>query len=122
MPQTPAYLVLADTFDPGWSATVDGHSAPIRPAYVAFRAVYLTPGTHKIVFTYRPAGLDLGLSLTGCGLFLGLLLWFWPSSSLMLCARALGLMLAAPVAHVVVRGARRDRACLGRGHWPKRPA
>ena len=82
--ETPAYLVLADTFDPGWSATVDGRSAPIRPAYVAFRAVYLTPGTHKIVFTYRPAGLDLGLSLTGCGALLGLLLWFWHPSSLML--------------------------------------
>jgi hypothetical protein len=80
--ETPAYLVLADTFDPGWSATVDGTGAPIRPAYVAFRAVYLTPGTHKIVFTYRPAGLDLGLALTGCGFFFGLLLWFWPSSSL----------------------------------------
>jgi hypothetical protein len=81
---TPAYLVLADTFDPGWSATVDGRSAPIRPAYVAFRAVYLTPGSHKIVFTYRPAGFEMGLSLTGCGFLLGLLLWFWPSSSLML--------------------------------------
>jgi Bacterial membrane protein YfhO len=81
---TPAYLVLADTFDPGWSATVDDRSAPIRPAYVAFRAVYLTPGMHKIVFTYRPAGLDLGLSLTGCGLLLGLVLWFWHSSSLIL--------------------------------------
>jgi hypothetical protein len=79
--ETPAYLVLADTFDPGWSATVDGRSTPIRPAYVAFRAVYLTSGTHKIVFRYRPAGLDLGLSFTGCGLLCGILLWFWPRSS-----------------------------------------
>ena len=57
---TPAYLVLADTFDPGWSATVDGRPAPIWPAYVAFRAVYLPQGTHTVVFTYRPAGFESG--------------------------------------------------------------
>ena len=65
---TPAYLVLSDTFDPGWSATVDGRPAPIRPAYVAFRAVYLPAGTHTVVFTYRPAGFELGLVLSGCGI------------------------------------------------------
>ena len=75
---TPAYLVLADTFDPGWSAVVDGQPAPIRPAYVAFRAVYLPQGKHAVVFTYRPAGFDRGLLLTGTGILLGFVLWFWP--------------------------------------------
>jgi len=75
---TPAYLVLSDTFDPGWSATVDGLQEPIRPAYVAFRAVYLSQGKHTVVFTYRPAGFELGLGLSGCGIVLGLVLWFWP--------------------------------------------
>jgi Bacterial membrane protein YfhO len=78
---TPAYLVLADTFDPGWSATVDGQPAPIWPAYIAFRAVYLRQGAHTVVFTYRPAGFDQGLMLTGCGTLLGLILWFWPQWS-----------------------------------------
>ncbi len=77
----PAYLFLADTFDPGWSATVDGHPAPIRPAYVAFRAVYVPRGDHTVVFTYRPAGFDLGLGLSGCGILLGLLFWFLPASA-----------------------------------------
>jgi hypothetical protein len=72
----PAYLVLSDTFDPGWSATVDGQPAPIRPAYVAFRAVYLPQGKHSVVFSYRPAGFTLGLWLSGCGIVLALLLWF----------------------------------------------
>ena len=70
----PAYLVLADTFDPGWSATVDGRPAPIRPAYVAFRAVFVPRGKHTVVFTYRPAGFLPGLALTGCGIVLGLVL------------------------------------------------
>jgi hypothetical protein len=70
----PAYLVLSDTFDPGWSARVDGHPEPIRPAYVAFRAVYLPEGKHTVVFHYRPAGFDLGLGYTGCGILLGLVL------------------------------------------------
>jgi hypothetical protein len=74
----PAYLVLSDTFDPGWSATVDGQPAPIRPAYLAFRAVYLPQGPHTIVFTYRPAGFVLGLGLSGFGILLALFFWFWP--------------------------------------------
>jgi hypothetical protein len=82
----PAYLVLSDTFDPGWSATVAGLPASIRPAYVAFRAVYVPPGNHTVVFTYRPAGFDLGLGLSGCGILLGLLFWFLPASKVRLAA------------------------------------
>ena len=33
--ESPAYLLLADSYDPGWSATVDGQPRPIRPAYAA---------------------------------------------------------------------------------------
>lgn len=71
----PAYLVLADTFDPGWSATVDGEPAPIRPAYVAFRAVFLPEGPHTVVFSYRPAGFDLGLGISIFGVVLAVVLW-----------------------------------------------
>lgn len=73
----PAYLVLADTFDPGWSATVDGRTVPIRPAYVAFRAVYIPAGTHTVLFRYQPAGFKLGLAITGVGLIVALALLIW---------------------------------------------
>jgi hypothetical protein len=75
---SPAYLVLSDSFDPGWSATVDGHAAPIRPAYLAFRAVYLTAGPHRVEFTYRPAGFRMGLVLSVIGLAVCLVLLIWP--------------------------------------------
>lgn len=73
----PAYLMLADTFDPGWSATVDGRPVPIRPAYVAFRAVFLPAGRHVVVFTYVPEGFRLGLviSLVSLACALGMLAW-----------------------------------------------
>ena len=77
----PSYLVLADTFDPGWSATVDGRPAPIYPAYIAFRAVALPSGRHKVVFTYRPAGFLTGLALTGCGIVVALIMCFLPRCS-----------------------------------------
>ena len=76
--QTPAYLVLADSFDPGWSATVDGKPAPIVPAYVAFRAVYVDQGAHTVEFRYRPAGFLLGLALSSIGAVVALILIVLP--------------------------------------------
>jgi hypothetical protein len=74
----PCYLMLADTFDPGWTATLDGQAAPIHPAYVAFRAVALPSGPHTVAFTYRPAGFTTGLALSVAGSVLAAFLWFLP--------------------------------------------
>ena len=76
--ETSVYLVLTDTFDPGWSCQVDGRPAPIRPAFAAFRAVALRPGSHKIEFTYEPSGWRPGLVLSILGLGLVLLALIWP--------------------------------------------
>jgi hypothetical protein len=63
-------LVLADTFYPGWQATVDGREAPILRANIAQRAVALTPGTHRVAFAFRPRVVAVGLGLTALGIAL----------------------------------------------------
>lgn len=70
--ESPAYLFLADTYDPGWTATVDGKPAAVRPAYIAFRAVFVPAGRHEVVFRYQPEGWSLGLALSGVGAILAL--------------------------------------------------
>lgn len=56
----PGLLVLTDAYFPGWSATVDGHSAGILPTDVAFRGVMLDGDAADVVFTYHSPGGNLG--------------------------------------------------------------
>lgn len=67
-----AALVVADAFAPGWTATVDGHPAPIYPALLAVRGVPVPEGRHHVELAYRTPGLGLGAACSGAGL-LGLL-------------------------------------------------
>jgi prepilin-type N-terminal cleavage/methylation domain-containing protein len=54
-------LVLRDSFDPSWTAEVDGAPAHIARANGRYRAVSLPPGRHVIRFSYRPRDMRLGL-------------------------------------------------------------
>ncbi|MCX7681877.1 MAG: YfhO family protein [Anaerolineae bacterium] len=58
--ETPGYLVLADTWYPGWQATVDGEPAPLMRANYAFRAVWLEAGEHTVEMAYRPRSVLVG--------------------------------------------------------------
>ena len=58
------YVVVADAFDPGWSATVDDAAAPVLRANVAFRAVPVPAGRHVVEMVYRPRAVARGLALT----------------------------------------------------------
>jgi hypothetical protein len=64
----PGLLVLADTFFPGWTATVDGTPVEILLADHAFRGVAIAPGRHEVVFRYAPGSLRLGGGLSVLGL------------------------------------------------------
>jgi hypothetical protein len=72
-----AYLVLTDTWYPGWTARLDGAEVPLARANLIFRAVRVPPGEHEIVFEYRPVSLWLGASVSAFALLLlgALLVW-----------------------------------------------
>jgi hypothetical protein len=76
----PGYLILTDTFYPGWEATVDGADAPILPANVAFRAVRVPAGEHLVSFRYRPASVMVGAAVSGMTAYAmaiaGAILWW----------------------------------------------
>ncbi|MBI3932199.1 MAG: YfhO family protein [Acidobacteria bacterium] len=69
----PGLAVLLDAYDPGWRATVDGSPAEVLRANVAFRAVEVPPGRHRIEYVYRPRGVRAGGALSVAALFAGLL-------------------------------------------------
>jgi hypothetical protein len=58
------YLVLLDTFYPGWVATVDDQPTKIYPANYIGRAVFVPSGQHRVVFEYYPLSFQVGLWLS----------------------------------------------------------
>lgn len=67
-------LVLADTFYPGWSVTVDGQPAEIFRANLMNRAVVVPSGTHVVQFQYAPSSLAKGVVISALTAVLLLLL------------------------------------------------
>jgi hypothetical protein len=49
----PGVVVLSASFDPGWTATVDGHRQRTEMAAPALLATTVPTGTHRIIFRYR---------------------------------------------------------------------
>lgn len=69
--ETDGYLVVADSYYPGWTANIDGKEVKILPANINSRAIILPPGSHTVTFRYQPKSLVIGvfLSLIGIGLW-----------------------------------------------------
>ncbi|MEE9607164.1 MAG: YfhO family protein [Myxococcota bacterium] len=55
------FLVLTDSFYPGWRATANGREVPIYRANYLFRAVPVPAGGTRIVFEFRPDSFRAGL-------------------------------------------------------------
>ena len=85
------FLVLLDTYFPGWKVEVDGKPEQIFRANYFYRGVKLAPGSHRIEFSYEPVGLRMGATISGVTSILLALLFFKrkrlaaPSSTRDLC-------------------------------------
>jgi Bacterial membrane protein YfhO len=64
------YVVLVEAHDRGWRTSVDGTETPLLRANVAFRAVSVPAGRHRIEFLYRPPAALAGVMISGGALAL----------------------------------------------------
>lgn len=82
----PAGLVLvADSWDEGWQAQIDGVPTPVLVANGYQRAVQVPAGARRVQLRYRPPGLATGLAVSG----LAALLWVvWAGVPLVSARRA----------------------------------
>ena len=74
------FLVLSDTYYPGWRAYVDGEEKEILRANYAFRALPLESGQHTVLFKYEPLSFKVGLAIsliTWAAIILGLIMWYY---------------------------------------------
>jgi hypothetical protein len=66
------FLVLLDSWYPGWKAYMDGREVEVLRANYAFRAVAVAPGTHQVEFLFAPRSFHVGAAITCTTLLTGM--------------------------------------------------
>jgi len=61
-------LVVTESWDTGWSATVDGEPVRALRVYGDFLGCVVGPGRHRVALRFDPTGLRLGAWLSAAGL------------------------------------------------------
>ena len=73
----PGFLILLDTYYPGWCAYLDNKPVKIYRADYLFRTVYISKeGNHLIIFKYRPKSFFIGAVITILTL-ISCFVWLW---------------------------------------------
>jgi hypothetical protein len=73
----PSLLVVAESYYPGWRATIDGQPATILRANYLSQGLVMPKGKHSVEFSYEPDSFKYGalISLVGLAGLLGLAGW-----------------------------------------------
>ena len=74
----PGFVLLLDSWFPGWQATVDGVATPVLRADYHFRAVAVPAGDSVVHFFYRPRSFWIGMICCFAALLVVIGLLFFP--------------------------------------------
>lgn len=72
--ETPSLVILADQWDRGWSAYLDGVKVPILRVNHALRGVIASPQNRTLMYHYEPPGLYRGMMISSFAV-VGLIAW-----------------------------------------------
>ena len=67
---SPGFLVISDTYYPGWKVSIDGSEGSVYRANICQRAIYLSSGDHHVRFYFAPSSLRVGMIVSGLSLLL----------------------------------------------------
>ena len=70
----PSILYLSDNIYPGWRALIDDQPTAILRANFSFRAVPVSPGSHRVSMQYQPSSFTIGLIISTATL-VGVIIW-----------------------------------------------
>jgi len=75
----PALLFFGDSYDRGWTVSVNGQEQDVIPANYQFMATAVWPGKSKVIFQFKPPTFMLAVKLAQLGLVLlgAVTLAFW---------------------------------------------
>jgi hypothetical protein len=78
-----AWLVINESWDAGWKATVDGQPATVLPGNYSFRTLRVPAGEHTVELRYRPTAFVVGSAISAgtLALLLGLGIVQWMKRS-----------------------------------------
>jgi len=76
-----AWLVISDTWYPGWQGWVDGKQVKLYRANFLFMAIELPAGEHQVAIKYTPLSFYLGAGISLFSILCLVIAWQWKQKS-----------------------------------------